>query len=63
MFYGFINLAKKSFNNSNKPTIDSSEMIHDQQIYMQDLERKQKDMKRQQDQKMKDLQRQQRNPR
>ena len=59
LFYGIINVTKKSFQPSNKPALDSSQMLHEQKIRQQEMAQRQKDLQRRQAQQMKDLQRMQ----
>ncbi len=59
MFFGIINLTKKSFQPSNQPAVDSSQMLRDQKIRQQEMAQRQKDLQRRQAQQMKDLQRMQ----
>ena len=59
MFYGIVNLTKKSFQPSSQPSVDSSQMLHEQQLRQKDMAQRQKDLQRRQAQQMKDLQRMQ----
>lgn len=59
LFYGMITLTKKSFEPTNKPAVNSSQMLHDQRLRQKDMAQRQKDLQRQQAQQLKDLQRMQ----
>ncbi len=59
IFYGIIEVTKKSFQPSNQPAVDSSQMLHEQRIRQQEMAKRQKDLQRRQAQQMKDLQRMQ----